>query len=403
MVQTFSKILCVALSAATAQAVLVRQEDAAAPQAIAAAPANIGEIVYEAAAAAARLEGASEEQAVAAGEAAKAVFAGDDSAGAAPAAGGDGSGDGGDGSGDGGDGSGEDAAPAQAEDGSGDGSDAETAAAESEDGSGNTGVSAGSAAAGIAAGGAAAGIVAASGDSAEGTEAADAEGEGSDASAETSENPASGGVVDGEEDEDSLSANASSEEDADASSEENEDDDSVCFPAAATVELQSGAVVKMSDVSVGDMVKVGVNKFSRVFMFTHKMADTTNAFVELKTASGAELSLTSGHYLYINGALGAAKTVKNGDELRLGNGDVTTVVSVDSAQRAGLFNPQTVSGNIVVSGVLASTYTTAVEPTFAHAILSPFRMLASLGLSFASLESGGGALADMAPRGQLLF
>eukprot|EP00173_Palmaria_palmata_P000965 Plantae.Rhodophyta-Palmaria_palmata.ctg14979.p1 GENE.Plantae.Rhodophyta-Palmaria_palmata.ctg14979~~Plantae.Rhodophyta-Palmaria_palmata.ctg14979.p1 ORF type:complete len:151 (+),score=17.94 Plantae.Rhodophyta-Palmaria_palmata.ctg14979:2-454(+) len=150
------------------------------------------------------------------------------------------------------------------------------------------------------------------------------------------------------------------------------------------------------------MVKVGVNQFSRVFMFTHKMADAKNMFVTLNTAAGAQITLTPGHYLYANGALVAAKTVVAGDELTLGNGQVTQVTSVASAQGTGLFNPQTVSGNVVVNGVQASTYTTAVEPSFAHAVLSPFRALQNL-VTFTGLESGGGALADVAPRGQAVF
>lgn len=187
---------------------------------------------------------------------------------------------------------------------------------------------------------------------------------------------------------------------ADASDEDSEtEDDSACFPANATVELQSGESIPMSEVSVGDMVKVGVDEFSRVFMFTHKSSDSVNEFVSLTTTSGAKLSLTSGHYLFVNGALAAAKTVVVGDELRLGTGETTTVVSVASVEGAGLFNPQTVSGNVIVSGVLVSTYTTAVEPTFAHAILSPFRALQDLGFAFNFLESGGGVLADVAPRG----
>lgn len=191
-------------------------------------------------------------------------------------------------------------------------------------------------------------------------------------------------------------ASASDEEDDD-------DDDSVCFPGSATVELQNGGVVPMSSLSIGDMVKVGVNEYSRVFMFTHKMADAAYKFVTLETESGAALSLTDGHYLYANGALVAAKTVKAGDTLTLGNGEESVVSAVGTTADVGLFNPQTVSGNVVVNGVVASTYTTAVEPGFAHAILSPFRLMNYLGFQFTALESGGGVLAEVAPRGQAAF
>jgi hypothetical protein len=175
--------------------------------------------------------------------------------------------------------------------------------------------------------------------------------------------------------------------------------DSGCFPADATVELQDGSVIRMDAVAVGDSVKVGVNTYSRVFMFTHKVPDAKVTFVTLQTASGASLSLTNGHYLYANGALVAASEVSVGSELSLGDGDVSTVVAVGTTAGAGLFNPQTVNGNIVVDGIMASTYTTAVEPTFAHAVLAPFRLLDNFGFRFTALESGGGALDAVAPRG----
>ena len=182
-----------------------------------------------------------------------------------------------------------------------------------------------------------------------------------------------------------------------------DDEENVCFPADATVELESGAVVRMAELSIGDMVKVGFNEFSRVFMFTHKMADEAHTFVSLKTESGALLKLTSGHYLYANGALVAAKTVSVGDVLTLGNGETSAVAAVGTVDGTGLFNPQTVNGNVVVNGVVSSTYTTAVEPSFAHAILAPFRILNRFGFSVTALESGGGVLADVAPRGQAIF
>lgn len=242
---------------------------------------------------------------------------------------------------------------------------------------------------------------------------------------ESSEDDSLTGVTsdeDEDEDEDDDDADATDEDDDDTSSSlpdasdeddattradsdptnEDEDDD-VCFPAVATVELEDGSVVPMDSVSVGDVVKVGVDQYSRVFMFTHKMADVAHEFVTLETESGASLSLTQGHYLYVNGALAAAKTVNVGDVLTLGNGKSSAVVAVGSTSGTGLFNPQTVNGNVVVDGVLASTYTTTVEPSFAHAILAPFRMLNNFGFQFTALESGGGILAGAVPRGQAAF
>jgi Hint module len=179
---------------------------------------------------------------------------------------------------------------------------------------------------------------------------------------------------------------------------------SKCFPMTATVELESGATLSMGELSVGDVVKVGPNSYSKVFMFTHKMKTGDHSFVQLSTASGASISLTAGHYIPVEGSLVAASEVAVGALVQLGNGAVDHVVNVKTVSGTGLYNPQTLQGDIVVDGVVASTYTTAVEPRLAHVILSPFRAMSDvLGVNFAFLESGGGVLADVPPRGNFVL
>jgi hypothetical protein len=52
----------------------------------------------------------------------------------------------------------------------------------------------------------------------------------------------------------------------------------------------------------------------------------------------------------------------------------------------------------VVDGVVASTYTTAIHPTYSHAFLLPFRYLSrTFGLRCSLLEHGGGKVADSLP------
>eukprot|EP00173_Palmaria_palmata_P003570 Plantae.Rhodophyta-Palmaria_palmata.ctg3754.p1 GENE.Plantae.Rhodophyta-Palmaria_palmata.ctg3754~~Plantae.Rhodophyta-Palmaria_palmata.ctg3754.p1 ORF type:complete len:157 (+),score=28.33 Plantae.Rhodophyta-Palmaria_palmata.ctg3754:952-1422(+) len=156
----------------------------------------------------------------------------------------------------------------------------------------------------------------------------------------------------------------------------------------------------MDEIQIGDEIKVGPGAFSRVFMFTHKSADTKSTFVRIATDSGARVELTPGHYIYANNNLVAAATVKDGDRLRLSDGRDAIVLSVSTVQLAGLYNPQTVSGDIAVDGVVSSTYTTAVKPVFAHALLAPMRAFRlAFGLELTVLESGGGWLTGLAPRG----
>ncbi len=151
--------------------------------------------------------------------------------------------------------------------------------------------------------------------------------------------------------------------------------DDVCFPGSVTVLLDNGVRKLMSDLAVGDRVQVGPNQFSEVFMFTHKMADVKYDFITLRTTAGPSISLTAKHYIHSNGALVAAATVTVGDTVELGDGSVSRVADITISRRTGLYNPQTVHGDIVVDGVRASTYTASVHPKAAHALLAPLRAL----------------------------
>ncbi|MCU6128214.1 hypothetical protein H3U06_18500, partial [Clostridioides difficile] len=82
-----------------------------------------------------------------------------------------------------------------------------------------------------------------------------------------------------------------------------DDDDSVCFPASAEVELESGATVTMDKLAVGDSVRVSADAFSRVFMFTHKVAAGSFNFVKLSTALAASLTVTRSHSIFTNGKM----------------------------------------------------------------------------------------------------
>jgi Hint module len=145
----------------------------------------------------------------------------------------------------------------------------------------------------------------------------------------------------------------------------------------------------MDELSVGDSVKVGPKLYSKIFMFTHKSKEVKDEFVEISTASGATLVLTGGHYIPVEGSLVPAWSVRVGSLVRLGDGQSDEVTSTRTVSGSGLYNPQTLQGNIVVNGIIASTYTTAIDPLLAHAVLAPFRsMFSALGLKLTFLESG---------------
>lgn len=179
---------------------------------------------------------------------------------------------------------------------------------------------------------------------------------------------------------------------------------SVCFPASAKVQLSDGSSKTMEKLQLGDIVRVADGGFSPVFMFTHKLSDVKHAMVQLKTSSGASLTLTHGHYVISSGVMRTAGTVQVGDELVLANGETSAVTSTTTVQGTGLYNPQTVSGTIVVDGVVASTYTTAVEPRTAHTMLAPIRAAFGwLGVTLRFLEGGFDAAASALPTGATVY
>jgi len=154
-----------------------------------------------------------------------------------------------------------------------------------------------------------------------------------------------------------------------------------CFPAAATVLLEGGARRAMSELQVGDRVQVGDNEFSDVYMFSHSIPKAEAEYVSTTTEARTTVRLTASHYLYVNGGLSPAGSVVTGDKVVLANGTATGVVSVSASWSAGIYNPHTLHRDIVVDGVLTSTYTTAVHPTVAHAVLAPLRMLYAAGVT----------------------
>lgn len=178
------------------------------------------------------------------------------------------------------------------------------------------------------------------------------------------------------------------------------EDGNVCFPASATVGLEDGSHRRMDELKLGDRVYVGDGLFSEVFMFTHKMANVKHSFVRIETEAGSALELTSGHYLYLNGHLATARTARVGDVVLTADGSTSTISRVDEVLLKGLYNPQTVHGDIIVNGVRASTYTTAVHPKLSHALLAPLRVLyARLGFTTAVLDKGSDRLANCMPSG----
>ena len=83
------------------------------------------------------------------------------------------------------------------------------------------------------------------------------------------------------------------------------------------------------------------------------------------------------------------------------NGVQAAVVAVNLEAATGLYNPQTLSGDIVVNGIKASTYTAAIAPSLAHAALWPVRMMYRLGYDIinGAFDEGSELISSLMPKG----
>lgn len=256
-------------------------------------------------------------------------------------------------------------------------------------------------------------------------ETLDVVGEDEDSSGESEEDSDDNGLFpdEGVDDEDS----------ADETVEPSPDDDAVCFPGDVSVMLADGSQIAMHKLRVGDFVRVSEGQSARVYGFSHWDPTASAHFITLRTESGHTLTATLDHYIPVitqssrgQQVMSRMRHIVPGDHITLllprsgsrsSPAEVTLdaedtsgvrysrskVVAVEQRYRrgAGLFNPQTSHGSLVVNRVLATTWTASVQPQFAHAALVPFRALAALfhvDILHASLNTGLRCLAPFVPK-----
>lgn len=156
-----------------------------------------------------------------------------------------------------------------------------------------------------------------------------------------------------------------------------------CFPASASVQTPDGPKA-MSDVVPFDRVltvnDAGQVQYSSVFLLSSRRPEKRSKFLRISTASGANVTLTRGHFVPVvvvhDGGGGdddggkkkylAAGELAVGDLVMTATTTVTTtaiptaIIAIDEVDDVGLFNPHPVSGAIVVDGVVTSDVTAAV-------------------------------------------
>jgi len=152
-----------------------------------------------------------------------------------------------------------------------------------------------------------------------------------------------------------------------------------CFSAFNNVEVQGKGFVSMDSVMVGDHVRASNDDFSRVFSLAHLDHDLETDFLQIYSEGLSKpLEITAMHMVFSSGKAVRADEVSVGDML-----DNNKVTEIKSVKRTGVYAPVTESGEIVVSGVRASSYPSFMDNIpfdqhkLVHFFLGPRRLMCS--------------------------
>ncbi|XP_075443973.1 sonic hedgehog protein isoform X2 [Ascaphus truei] len=165
-----------------------------------------------------------------------------------------------------------------------------------------------------------------------------------------------------------------------------------CFPASATVTLESGVTKSVKDLSPGDKVLAvdgqGMLVFSDFLMFIDKQERVKKWFYVIETSEPQQsIRLTAAHLLFVsqnqvNGTRSFKSTfasnIKPGDQVYVVDKRVMDLkgVKVKKAyleEDLGAYAPVTAHGTVIIDGVLASCYAVIEEHRWAHMAFAPLR------------------------------
>lgn len=190
-------------------------------------------------------------------------------------------------------------------------------------------------------------------------------------------------------------------------------DNPECFPGNAVLLLRTGKSITMDQAHIGDVVLSGRNQrtgqlvYSPIVMFSHRSpSQLSTQLVRLRTETNLTITATAGHMIYVNGVLRrvGSVTADGTDTVHdVASGKMARVIHVGRVSSdaipqqfkhdscgtirqatlgispLGLYNPHTYSGDIVVDGIQASCYTSALSARFAHNLLWPVRLWFAVG------------------------
>jgi hypothetical protein len=161
-----------------------------------------------------------------------------------------------------------------------------------------------------------------------------------------------------------------------------------CFAGSNLIYVANRGPVRMHDLQLGDMVKVGQGIYEPIYSFGHLAPMTIATFLQIKTTTST-LRLTNEHMIFTkSGDVVPASRIQVGDYLLSDSGLDDRVESIQTVQERGLYAPFTPSGKLVVNDILVSSYVSMLnekdlklgwislnQQWLNHAVLFPHRLL----------------------------
>lgn len=157
------------------------------------------------------------------------------------------------------------------------------------------------------------------------------------------------------------------------------------------MEALGKGTILIEEAKIGDSVKSSpTGTYSRIYSFAHKDHDTRGEYLRISIENEETIEVSDIHMLYVGGKATPAKDVKVGDKM---NKEQHRVINIKVVQRSGLFAPLTESGEIMVSGVHASSYVAFldIDPSWQvwvyDAALVPLKRVCGLNMELCKTET----------------
>lgn len=129
-----------------------------------------------------------------------------------------------------------------------------------------------------------------------------------------------------------------------------------CFSGSSTVTVKGKGTIEMRALEIGDLIHVGNGVYETVYSFGHYQVDSNKALLQVQTAD-YQMEISDDHMIYTQdrGPIPAGLLVV-GDYVLDAQRKPVKVESISPVISQGVFAPFTASGNLVVGGILVSSF-----------------------------------------------